>query len=137
MCPGSGPGAAAQPKCKANRIGISDAVFSLWGATASLPGQSPGARFLVRGRQVESLAALAAIDLGIRAELLSDLLTEEVPALQVTRTELGFLVLLIAGAHPGDAALHFDAVAEGRDEFGDRHWFVRGGVLGIGHGELR
>ena len=104
--------------------------FFLWW---TLPGQSSRPRLLVGRGQVESLAALAAVDLGIGAELLSDLLAEEVPALEMTRAELALLVLLVAGAHSGDAALYFDAVAEGCDEFSDGNWFVRCGVLGVGH----
>src|SRR5712692_3367989 len=61
----------------------------------------PGARVVAGGGAIESVAALAAVNLGILAELLRDLVRGSVPALQVPDAELAFGVPLIAGALPG------------------------------------
>src|SRR6202167_2948551 len=68
-----------------------------------------------RIRQIERLAMLAAVDLGVRpprffhvaASLLDHILGIE-PALQVSAAELAFFVFLVAGALPG--LLNFDFV---------------------------
>src|SRR5262249_37022763 len=70
-------------------------------------------------------------------EFLLYLITEKVPALEVAGAELALLVLLVAGPHPGDAALDLGSVAERGNQLRYRDGFVADGVFGIGHISIR
>src|SRR5205823_9815878 len=82
---------------------------------AVLPAQSRGARRLLRIGEIQGLAVFASVDLGLGTEPLPHFIIEEIPALQVTGTELALVVLFIARAHPGHANLHLCPVPEGCD----------------------
>src|SRR6202521_1721364 len=79
------------------------------------------------------MTMLAAIDLGIVAELLLPLIAEQIPALEVTGAELAFFVLFITRAHARNAALDLGSIAEGVHQLGHGHGFVAGCVFWIRH----
>ena len=77
--------------------------------------QRAATRFFFRIRQIERFAMLTAVNFRICTELLFHFVAKEVPAFQMTSAEFAFLVLLVAGAHARDAALHLGSIAEGGD----------------------
>src|SRR5207245_9564499 len=79
------------------------------------------------------LAALAAVDFRVLAELVLHLVAEEEPALEVPGAELALFVLFVAGAHARYPALDLGSIAERSDQFGHGNGFVTDGVFGIGH----
>ena len=66
---------------------------------------------LFRIGEVEGLAVFAAVDFGVGAVLLADFVAEEVPALQMARAELAFLVFLVACAHARETLFYYRSVA--------------------------
>src|SRR5262249_37383857 len=112
------------------------ASLTRWITRRTLPGQSAGARSFVGAGEIECVAVLAAVDLGVLAEFLFHFVAEEVPALEVAGAELTFFVLLIASAHAGKAALDFGSIAESVDQLGDGDGAVADCVFGIRHTEL-
>ena len=103
-----------------------------WGRGPS-PAQSARTGLLLRIRQVQCLAVLAAVDLGVLPEPLLDLVPEEIPALQVPGAEFALGVFLVAGAHARDAPLDLGPVAQRGDQLGDGSRRIRGSVGWVGH----
>src|SRR5271170_617352 len=83
-----------------------------WITSRTLPGQRTGARRLFGAGEVERMAMLAAVDLGVGSEFFLHFIAEEKPTLQVAGAELALLVLLVTGAHARNAALHLGSIAE-------------------------
>lgn len=65
------------------------------------------------------MTVLAAIDLGVLAELAGNFFAEAVPSLEMPSAQFALGVLLAASAHAWNAALDFGAIGERGDEFGD------------------
>ena len=88
-------------------------------------GKSAGAGYFLVARQVERLAALAAIDfatIGSGANVVAIF----IPALQVTAADVVVLPGFIAGALTGNALFQLGPVLEGPDKIWIRRFFGRG-----------
>src|ERR1039457_4386669 len=101
--------------------------------SGNLIAKRPGARRFFRIGQVQSLTVFATVNLSVLPVFLSDLVAEEIPALQVAGAEFPFFVFFAASPPPRPPPLHLGAVAEGVDQFGNRHGLVRRRVFRVRH----
>ena len=89
---------------------------------------------LVGVGKIERLAVLAAVDLRAGPKLLFDLVAVEKPTLEMAGAQLALLVLLIAGALPGEPALDLGSAAKRRDQAGVNRFRFRFGMQRFRHG---
>src|SRR5579885_3191121 len=73
--------------------------------------QGSSARLESGGGQIDGVAMFAAIHLSIRAELPLDVFSKTVPALQVSRAELSFIIFFVARTLVRQARFYFGCAA--------------------------